>query len=273
MKLGMKLGLFPLVCLLAAGCSSIPVHMHTETHITHADGTVEHKSSDWHGTLDQLPAQLDKAGSELASATATMAKELTDVPPPGRVQLKDLSPDLAKYQGQRGADFLATAKDDEGRPITFEYVRLGEPAFDEFFATTQEIYALVYQTTQVVSQIKQLSAKILDARIEGGDKLRSYVDNALRADADADLKANLRAMDEMAQSLARLVPQIASKLGKLVQTGEALVASAATSIANPKVLTHLDLVKKGLISSVRVLEQSGSLMVDFTKDLSGFGKG
>src|SRR4051812_14165826 len=108
--------LLPLAVLAAAavsiGCDQIPVHMHTESHIQHADGTAEHKSSDWHGTLDQLPAQLGKAGKELGEVTAKMAKELTDVPPPGKVELKDLAPELAKYQGKRGEDFLVMAKDD-----------------------------------------------------------------------------------------------------------------------------------------------------------------
>lgn len=270
----MKLALLPvaLLALGAAGCASIPVQLHTESHVQHADGTVEHKSSDWQGTLDQLPAQLGKAGTELGEATAKMAKELTDVPPPGKVELKDLSPDLAKYQGQRGADFLTTAKDANGDPITFEYVRLGQAEFDDFFKTTQEIYALVYQTTQVVSQMKQLAGKVLDAKVEGGANLRGDVDKALRAEADGKLVASLRSMNEMAQSLAQIVPQIVGKLGKLVQAGQALVASAPTAITNPKVVAHLDLVKKGLVSSVKVLEESGSLMVGFTKDLSGFGK-
>ena len=86
----MKLALLPVAAaaVFAVGCSHIPVDFHTETHIQHADGTVEHKSSDWHGTLDQLPAQLSKFGTELADVTAQMGKELTDVPPPGRVELK-----------------------------------------------------------------------------------------------------------------------------------------------------------------------------------------
>lgn len=268
----MKLALLPVAAaaLFAVGCSHIPVDFHTETHIQHADGTVEHKSSDWHGTLDQLPAQLSKFGSELADVTAQMGKELTDVPPPGRVELKDLDPALAKYQGKRGQDFLGTAKDDKGNAITFEYVRLGQPQFDDFFKTTQEIYALVYQTTQVVSQMKQISGKILDAKIEGGANLRASVDKALKTDAEGDIRLDLQLMQEMAQSLAVLVPQIASKIGKLVQAGQALITSAPTAIANPKVLAHLDLVKKGLTSSVKVVEESGGLLVGFTKDLSGF---
>ena len=146
------------------GCDKIPVHMLTESHVQHMDGTVEHKSSDWHGTLDQLPAQLPKAGKELGDITAKMAKELTDVPPPGKVELKDLSPELAKYQGHRGADFLSTAKGEKGNPITFSYVRLGVPQYDEFFKTAQEIYALIYQTTQVAGQMRQTASKAPSCR-------------------------------------------------------------------------------------------------------------
>jgi hypothetical protein len=115
----MALGLVVAAAFVGAGCSAIPVRMHTETHIQHADGSVEHRSSDWEGTLDQLPAQLGKAGKELGDVTAQMAKELTDVPPPGKVALGDLHPRLAKYQGQHGQDFLTDAKDEHGVPISF----------------------------------------------------------------------------------------------------------------------------------------------------------
>jgi len=257
----------------AIGCDQIPVKMHTESHVQHMDGTVEHKSSDWEGTLDQLPAQLGKAGKELGEVTAKLGKELTEVPPPGKVELKDLSPELAKYQGQRGADFLTTAKDDKGHPITFEYVRLGVPSYDEFFKTSQEIYALVYQTTQVIGQMRQVSAKILDAKVDASADLKAAVAKAKGAGGDAKLAASLQSLEEMAQTLSVLVPQIAQKLGKLVQAGEALVAGAASSLTNPKVATHLGLVKDGLVSSIKVVKESGGLMVGFSKDLSGFGKG
>lgn len=275
MKLALRPVLVSALALgsLSLGCSAIPVKMHTETHIQHADGTVEHKSSDWEGTLDELPEQLGKAGAELGDVTAKMAKELTDVPPPGKVELKDLSPELAKFQGKRGADFLVSAKDENGKPISFQYVRLGVNEYDEFFKTSQEIYALVYQTTQVIGQMKKLSSKLLDAKVDASATLHAEVDKAIAGGADAELVADLKVMQEMARELATLVPQIVNKIGKLVSAGEALVASAATSLTNPKVATHLDLVKTGLVTSVKVIKESGTLMVDMTKSLSGFGKG
>jgi hypothetical protein len=263
--------LAPLLPLLLA-CSSIPVQMHTTMHVQHADGTVEHKETHWEGTLDQLPAQLGKAGKELGAVTAQMAKELTDVPPPGQVALDDLHPSLAKYKGKEEADFLVNAKDDQGKPIDFKYVRLGVPQYDEFFKTAQEIYALVYQTTQVVGQMRQLAAKINGTKVDTSAEVKANVDKALGGSADAELGGKLQALAEEAQTLAVLVPQIAQKIGKLVQTGEALVAGAAASLTNPKVVAHLDLAKSGLVDSVKVVKESGSLLVAFTKDLTGFAK-
>lgn len=257
---------------LAVGCASIPVHLHTETHIQNADGTVEHKSSDWEGTLDQLPAQLGKAGAELSDATAKMAKALTDVPPPGKVSLEELSPELAAYKGKRGKDFLLSAKDDKGAPLEFQYVRLGVPAYDDFFKTAQEIYALVYQATQVASQMRQLSGKILDAKVDAKANLSASVDKALgmKGQADASLVGDLEAMRDIGRALATILPRIGSKIGDLVAQGEALVTQAPTSLTNPKVVANLGLVKKGLLSSVAVVKESGGLVVSLGKDLSGF---
>src|SRR6185369_9117707 len=92
------------------------------------------------------------------------------------------------------------------------------------------------------------------------------------ANAEGEMSVKLKTFAEQSQTLGILVSQIAQKITKLVQTGEGLVASAATSITNPKVVAHLDLVKTGIVDSVKVIKESGSLMVGFSKDLSGFGK-
>jgi hypothetical protein len=263
----------PLVSFMAIGCGAIPVEMHTSTTVQHSDGTVEHKETHWHGTLDQLPAQMGKAGKEFGAVTAQMAKELTDVPPPGQVALDDLHPSLAKYKGQKDADFLINAKDDQGKPIDFKYVKLGVQQYDEFFKTAAEIYALVYQTTQVIGEMRQASSKILDKKIDASAELKASVDKALaNGSGDGEVTAKLQGFAEQAQTLGVLVPQIAQKIVKLIQTGEALVASAATSITNPKIVTHLDLVKTGIVDSVKVIKESGVLLGNFSKDLTGFGK-
>lgn len=253
-----------------AACSMIPVHMHTETHIQHMDGTVEHTSSDWEGTLDQLPDQLSKEGEHLAHVTSKMVAELTDVPPPGNVTLADLHPNLAKYKGQHGVDFLADAKDAEGKPITFQYVKLGAPSYDDFFRTAQEVYAIVYETTQVLSQMRQLAGKILDTKIDATAELSAQVNKAIGAGADAQLTARLKELKDAAVALSILVPALAGKIGQLVTTGEALVTNAATSLTNPKVVAHLGLVKRGLVDSVKVIKDSGGLVADYAKTLTSF---
>jgi hypothetical protein len=265
-------GPLAVLATLSVGCAAIPVHMHTETHVQHADGTVEHKSSDWEGTLDQLPEQLGKAGKELGEVTSKLAKELTDVPPPGTVHLKDLNPELGKFEGKKGADFLVSAKGHDGKPMKFDYVRLGVPQYDDFFKTAQELHALVYETTQVTSQIRKLSAKALDKKYDAKANLRAAVDKTLELEGkvDGEIISDMKELAQIGQVLAVLIPEIANKIGKLVQTGEALVASAAASITNPKVVAHLDLVKQGIVTSVTVVKESGELIVDFGKDLSGF---
>jgi hypothetical protein len=254
--------------VLAVGCSSIPVKMHTESHIQHMDGTVEHKSSNWEGTLDQLPAQLGKAGQELGDVTAVMVKELTDVPPPGHVELKDLDPSLAKYQGKQGLDFLMSARDADGTAADFRYVRLGVASYDDFFKAAQELHALVHQATQTIGQLRQLAAKVQGKDLDPKANLKAEVDAAL---GKGEHEARLRQLVEVGASLGVLLPQVAAKLAKLVTTGQALVTQAATSLTNPKVLAHLDLVKKGLVSSVAVVKASGDVVVAFGKDLSGLG--
>jgi hypothetical protein len=263
-----------LVCLgaTATGCKAIPVEMHTTTHIQHADGTVEHKETHWKGTLDELPAQLGKAGEDLEQVTAKMAKELTDVPPPGQVKLGTLHPSFAKYEGKDGQDFLVGAKNKDGTPIDFKYVRLGAPSYDEFFKTAQEIYAICWQTKQTVHRLREASAAVLKTNVDASGAVKAQVDKAIgTAGADADIVAELKALSEMAQNLSALVSQLAQKVGKLVQTGEGLVAGAAASLTNPKVATHLGLVKEGLTDSIAVIKQSGVLMVDLGKDLTGYG--
>jgi hypothetical protein len=272
MKISVTRGALSILALGASlGCSSIPVQMHTTTHIQHADGTVEHKETHWKGTLDQLPAQLGKAGEELGSVTAKMAKELTDVPPPGQVKLGDLHPTLKKHEGEKGTDFLVEAKNADGTPIEFKYVRLGVASYDEFFKTAQEIYALVYQTKQTVHRMREASAKVLDTKVDATADVKAQVDKALaQGSADADIVAELKNLSEVSQQLSVLVSQIAQKISKLVSAGQSLIAGAAGSITNPKVVTHLDLVKEGLTDSVKVIQESGSMVVSFSKELAGF---
>jgi hypothetical protein len=269
--------LLPLAAVVAgaSACSQIPVHMTTFSTIQHADGTVEHKESHWQGTLDQLPAQLNKAGDDLAEVTGKMVEELTAVPPPGKVKLGDLAPGLQAFEGNEQCDFLRAAKDDDGKPIDFQYVQLGVPSYDEFFKDAQVIYAIVYQADQTVHRMVELTSKLTGSKVDANAELNAAVAKALRSgDSESQsLVDELKQMQQLAGQLAGLVSQFASRIGKLVQDGQALIAGAAASITNPKVVAHLGLVKDGLTDSVKVIKSSGELLVKLAADLGGFGSG
>jgi hypothetical protein len=262
------------VVAAASACNMIPVQMHTSTTVRHSDGTVEHSETHWKGTLDQLPAQLSKAGGELARVTGKMVKELTDVPPPGKVQLGDLGPGMASFQGNPQCDFLVNAKDDDGNPIDFTYVQLGAPSYDQFFKDAQVVYAIVYQADQTVHRMAELTSKLLNQQVDVSADLSASVNKALQGSASADsqgLVDQLKQMQQLATSLGSLVSQFASRITKLVSDGQALVAGAAASLTNPKVVTHLGLVKDGLTDSVKVIKDSGDLIVKLAGYLAGFG--
>jgi hypothetical protein len=261
--------------VLATGCGAIPVKMNTSMTVRHSDGTVEHKETHWEGTLDQLPAQLSKEGSELADVTGKMVKELTDVPPPGKVQLSDLGPSMQSFQGNPQCDFLISAKDDDGKPIDFSYVQVGQPSYDQFFKDAQVVYATLYQADQTVHRLRELAARISGQKVDASAELGSVVSQAMQnSDPDSQsLVSELKQMQQLGVSLATLVSQFASRVTKLVSDGEQLVAGAASSLTNPKVLTHLGLVKKGLVDSVGVIKDSGDMLVKLAGQLGGLATG
>lgn len=261
--------------VLATGCSVIPVKMNTSMTVVHGDGTVEHKETHWEGTLDQLPAQISKTGGELADVTGKMVKELTDVPPPGKVKLGDLGSGLQGYEGNPQCDFLIAAKDGDGKPIDFQYVQLGQPSFDKFFKDAQVIYATVYQADQTLHRLRELSGKISGQKVDPSSDLKAAVSSALQnGDPDSQsLVAELKQVQQLATTLASLVMQFASHVTTLIADGQQLVTGAAASLTNPKVVTHLGLVKKGLVDSVSVIKDSGELLVKLGADLGSLASG
>ncbi len=262
----------PLVlAALASGCSMIPVKMHMETRTMNADGRVETKTKDWEGTLDQLPGELAKAGSELGDVTAKMVKQLTDVPPPGKVELKDLGPGMEQYQNRPETDFLQAARNDKGEKEEFSYVRLGVDSYDDFFKTAQELHALTWQATQTTSHMRQLTTKILSEKVDASADLHAAVEKGLASgSADAALKTRLGGLASMGALLGTLVPRMVSKTTQLVSAGQKLVTGMPTSLTNPKLVTHFPLVKQGLLSSIAVIHESGGAMLGLGKELGGF---
>ncbi|HQY61657.1 MAG TPA: hypothetical protein PK141_09715 [Polyangiaceae bacterium] len=254
----------------ALGCAAIPVHMHTETTMVGADGKLEHTSRDWEGTLDQLPGELARAGAELGHLTTKLAKQLTDVPPPGKVKLRDLGPGLERFEASADTNFLLGAKTESGEKEDFEYVRLGVESYDEFFRTAQELHALTWQATQTTSHMRQFAGRATKEKLSPGADLKAAVSKASGMNAQA--KTKLTGLADMSVVLGTLVPQMAAKSASLVTAGEKLVAGAPASLTNPKVVTHLGLVKKGLLASISVVRESGAAMVGLGADLAPFSK-
>ena len=254
----------------ALGCAAIPVHMHTETTMVGADGKLEHTSRDWEGTLDQLPGELARAGAELGHLTTKLAKQLTDVPPPGKVKSRDLGPGLERFEASADTNFLLGAKNESGEKEDFEYVRLGVESYDEFFRTAQELHALTWQATQTTSHMRQFAGRATKEKLSPGADLKAAVSKASGMNAQA--KPKLTGLADMSVVLGTLVPQMAAKSASLVTAGEKLVAGAPASLTNPKVVTHLGLVKKGLLASISVVRESGAAMVGLGADLAPFSK-
>jgi hypothetical protein len=255
------------------GCEHIPVQMHTSMTVQHADGTVDHKETHWQGSLAELPGHMEELGHDLSMVTGELIKKLTEVPPPGHVKLGDLAPGLAKHENRPETNFLLNAKDEKtGDIIPFEYVKIGVQDYDAFFQTAQEIYALVYECTQAISQMRELAKKILNDGVDAKTEIFAQIDKvraklAGGAQVDSELVQRFNLLVDLGGVLAQLVPSIGQKAIKLAQQGQALVTNAQAAITNPKVLIHLDLIKKGVIASAKAMKDSGEVLVDFGQKL------
>ncbi len=265
------------VGFLSLGCEHIPVQMHTSMTVQHADGTVDHKETHWQGSLAELPGHMEELGHDLTMITNELEaqlKKLTEVPPPGKVALKDLSPGLAKYEDDANVNFVGHAIDAKTKePIPFEYVKIGVPDYDGFFQSAQEIYALVYECTEAISQMRQLVAKIMDSGVDAKTELWAQIDKVRAkiqggAQVDSELVARFNTLVDLGAVMVQLVPVVGQKAIKLAQQGQALVMNAQASITNPKVLLHLPLIKKGVIASAKAMKDSGEVLVDFGQKMA-----
>ena len=251
----------------------IPVNLNVTSERKGADGKVDRRQMHWQGTVADLPDGLNKAANELQDVTDELVRVLTEVPPPGTVALGDLGPGLSRFQGSGETDFLIAAKDKEGKPISFQYVRLGIPTYDDFFKQAQLVYALTYQASHTARRLGTLAGKILSTEIDASAELGGAAKEALRlegrANVDASLVGKLRITYDLGSQVAPLVVSFPTQIVKLIMTGQSLIANAPTTITNPKVLVHLDLVKKGLFDSITVIKDSGEQIVALASVLKG----
>lgn len=259
-----------LVCL--TGCHLIKLNTNIKATSNIAGDKTSYQFK-FNGTLDELPAALEAAYAELEKTAEELIekiKKAAAAPPPGQVKLSDLAGGLKSFEGQSGVDFLMAGQAQEKR---FEYVRIGVQSYDAFFQAAMEFYALAWQTTQSIHRIRELSGAILKEEIDTTGAVFEAMSRALKlktTPSNAPLQRKLSKLRDATRVIAKLVPAFVDKTQKLVSTGQALVANAASSITNPKVVLHLDLIKKGVEDSVGVLSESGGLLVDAGKQLTGF---
>jgi hypothetical protein len=260
--------------LVLGGCDQFKFKGHVTTWKTE-DGktTVHHREVD---KLEDMPGAIADAADEFAADTAKLIKKLTDVPPPGQVKLGDLTPGLKQYEGNTNYDFLIQAKEKDGKPIDFKYVRIGVNDYDTFFKTTCEIYALTYQTRQSLHRMRELAAAVLDEDVKEETAANVAVTKALgsdKAQAKSQFVEHLTAFKDVGAQLAGIVPQIVGKVGTLVNAGKNLILGAPAAITNPKVVLHLGLIKQGLGDSVKVIGEAGKNLGAIVSDVTGFGGG
>jgi hypothetical protein len=173
-------------------------------------------------------------------------------------------------------------------------VQIGVPSYDEFFKAAAEFHAFVFQTKQSILKLRALAQARIQAttggRVEAKMSLGDVVALALRQAPGAAGKAagsaagsfgaelgegvpdDLVEMRDLALSIGRSAPEFVSKTKRLVETGRQLVTAAPSSIINPKVVLHLDLIVKGLEDSVKVVGSSGKILGELVKELGTLRK-
>jgi hypothetical protein len=186
-----------------------------------------------------------------------IASELTDLPPPGRITLRDVHSDLAGAEGQEQLDFIAGGTKRGGEAYDFKYVRLGIPAFDDFFRSAARTYAVAYQQRECDTRRRALSEKLLGRKLEGklDDEARSAV-----ARGDSKGAEYLVRLQEMSGPLSTTAVETGSAAAGLATAGLKLAKDAPRAIRSPKVLLHVDQVVVGVSESVGLIRDSATLL-------------
>lgn len=252
--------------VLLSGCSMFQFHGTVTTTKT-VDGqttTTTEEFDDW----EEMKVAMDAAGKELRGTTKELLTKLVEAPPPGEVHLADLSPTLADYEGNDNLDFVGHARTSgEGG---FTYVQIGVPTYDTFFKSAAEFHGFVYQTRESIKHLRASAKSALGRKYTAKMTLGEAVDAAVAEGGEAGLavEGQLTETRELAMALAGSAGGFADKTQGLVSSGQQLIAGAPSSITNPKTVLHLDLIVKGLGQSVRVVEDSGELLIELAQDLA-----
>jgi len=252
--------------LMLSGCSMFQFHGTITTTKT-VDGqttTTTQEFDDW----EEMKVAMDAAAKELRGTTKELLTKLVEAPPPGEVHLADLAPTLADYEGNSNLDFVGNAR--ASGDVGFTYVQIGVPTYDAFFKSAAEFHGFVYQTRESIKQLRVTAKAALgrdyDEKMSLGDAVHAAV--SVGGEAGLAVEGQLTETRELAMALAGTAPNFAEKTQGLVSSGQQLIAGAPSSITNPKTVLHLDLIVKGLGQSVRVVEDSGKLLVELARDLA-----
>ena len=257
--------------LLLSGCSMFKFHGTITTTKT-VDGkttTTTEEFDDW----EEMKVAMDKAAKELRGTTKELLTKLVEAPPPGEVHLADLGSSLAGYEGNTHLDFVGNARaaGEEG----FTYVQIGVPSYDAFFKSTAEFHGLVYQTRESIKHLRASAKAALGRDYRAKMTLGEAVNAAIAVGGEAGLavEGQLTETRQLAVILAGTAPSFVDKTQGLIATGQQLIAGAPASITNPKTVLHLDLIVKGLGQSVKVIEDSGKLLIELVRDLATLDRG
>lgn len=258
----------PLLLLTVPACESLGIKANiTSFKSVNGKTEVKHREArnwaEFEEAMGEVATDFSDVAKEVGKTTHELAKVLVEAPPPGKVKLGDVSPDLMKYEGNEKFDFVHAAGNKPDAPYDFTYVRIGVASYDDFFKTAAEVYALAFQMKETARRLR-LTASALTGEDAGSDADTERVaDKARSAEAgedDKDAAAYFQDLDAMWKLVGVQGAQLVAKTAELVGKGQALITSAPSSILNPKTALHIDLIVEGLEQSVGLIKDSAGMM-------------
>ena len=267
-RLAGRCALLLAMALPATSCKSGLFQFHgTVTTTKTVNGKTETKTQEF-DNWEEMKVAMDASFKELGATTKELVEKLVEAPPPGRVGLSDLSPNLEPWSGDPRLDFLAAHRAED--PKAFMYVQIGVPTYDAFFRAAGEFHAFVYQTRESIKALRAMAQARVSGRVDAKLSLGDLVEMAMGTEgveAGYGAQDDLSAMHDLTLEIAGAAPEFARRTQELVATGQQLVTAAPSSITNPKTALHIDLIVKGLGQSVTVIGESGKLLGEMVKDL------
>ena len=223
-------------------------------------------------SLEEMPGAMRELGGAVAQTTELLVEKLVEAPPPGEVRLADIDPSLAQFENDPSVNFLNAGRSLE-QPMSFKYVRIGVPSYDQFFQQSAELYALMYQTKQTIFNLRTLAAARAGQTQLSTGPLKSAVDAALSTGLAPQMMvtdAKLRNLAGTAMTIARAARSTVTTVQELITSGQQLITAAPSSIMNPKTVLHLDLIVQGLGQSIQMIGESGRMLFEMIPELAGF---